>query len=354
MKRITALSMFLVLSACAIYADGAKIAVYEPKAITEPGYYYLTQGIESSNNPVIDILSDNVTLDLNEYTVSSTVLTNVLIDFSDHVNVKIQNGRLSGGSTAVYSNGTVASSCSLKKLDISGTGNNGIDLTTMFYTEIESCYVSALSGTGISVSASKSPKGGRIAENTVVAGINGLYLDQMNGAAIELNQVLQFGTISPGSGIYLGGPDNIILKNTIKGGGASSAGLNISTAAYGSMIKLNTVSGNNGIGLILAGDCCSMETCVLRANQGGGAIITGDDCVLSESSFTGNTGDGINVSGERNLIEKNLMGENSGYGIAFDSSSLDNAYRNNMLRGNTTGTVNDLGTGNTDNGGNIL
>jgi parallel beta-helix repeat protein len=66
------------------------------------------------------------------------------------------------------------------------------------------------------------------------------------------------------------------------------------------------------------------------------------------------TGHGIWVyQGQRNLIQGNEIEGNAGCGIALDASSGENAYRKNLLRGNSGGAVCDSGTGNTDAGGNI-
>lgn len=62
---------------------------------------------------------------------------------------------------------------------------------------------------------------------------------------------------------------------------------------------------------------------------------------------------GIEIHGSRNLIENNQITGNEGTGILFAKESSHNAFRWNMLRGNTEGPVIDYGTHNTDEGGNI-
>ena len=63
-----------------------------------------------------------------------------------------------------------------------------------------------------------------------------------------------------------------------------------------------------------------------------------------------NGGAGLGVSGSRNLIEGNQVKDNAACGISFGPPGTENAYRNNMLRGNAGGAVCGAAT---DAGGNI-
>ena len=87
-------------------------------------------------------------------------------------------------------------------------------------------------------------------------------------------------------------------------------------------------------------------------NGGAGIVLNSQGNRIAYNVLKGNRSDGLSVGGGiglDNLIEGNQIDSNTGCGIRF--SGADNAYRDNMLRGNAGGAVCGIAT---DAGGNIL
>src|SRR5438093_7812333 len=66
MKCVPAIALTLViLPAAPILADEARIPIFQPATITQPGYYILTRDLSPASGTAITIQSDGVTVDLN-------------------------------------------------------------------------------------------------------------------------------------------------------------------------------------------------------------------------------------------------------------------------------------------------
>ena len=83
-----------------------------------------------------------------------------------------------------------------------------------------------------------------------------------------------------------------------------------------------------------------------------GIWSTGDGSVIARNTVLHSAQHGLLIQGGRTLVEGNQASWNYGCGLSFTGSYGTNAYRDNMLRGNGTGSVCVPGT-NTDAGGNL-
>lgn len=88
-----------------------------------------------------------------------------------------------------------------------------------------------------------------------------------------------------------------------------------------------------------------------RANGGQGMELVGgcDNNHITKSFIISNTSDGIKLtaSDDRNIIEGNIINSNGGYGVNIAAASCDkNLVHGTQFSGNTSGTIQDLGTGN--------
>ena len=83
-----------------------------------------------------------------------------------------------------------------------------------------------------------------------------------------------------------------------------------------------------------------------------GILVENNGTVVTGNNVEGCASSGVYVfsTANRILVDRNVLELNSGCGLFFGSSG--NAYRDNMLRGNTGGAV--CGNANTDAGGNII
>ena len=148
-----------------------------PFSITQPGSYYLTHNLTVSSGDGIDINTNNVTLDLNGFTISSTAASatgyGIFLN-SGLRNITIANGCIQGGVTnngsGVYSgsgfgygigyfhNAPVAGVVNVlvSKLSFSGCQSYGIYLGVGDSTVVESCTVQTVGGIGIYATTMKS------------------------------------------------------------------------------------------------------------------------------------------------------------------------------------------------------
>src|ERR1019366_8416418 len=123
--------------------------------ITNSGSYYLTINLNVTNGDAITINTNQVTLDLNGFTISSTAIsangTGILIG-SGVIDITIFNGHIKGGVTynGTYSGGGFANgihdscpnpcSARIKGIWVSGCSINGIYLVSFGSTSvIEGC-----------------------------------------------------------------------------------------------------------------------------------------------------------------------------------------------------------------------
>jgi hypothetical protein len=134
-----------------------------PFTISNSGSYYLTKNLSVTTGGAITISADNVTLDLNGFTILSTSATAsgtaVLIN-GNRTNISISNGHIRGGTT--YSAGTFTGagfahgintlntplSVRVSHVSVSGVALNGIYLNNGS-TQVQSCTVNVAGSYGI-------------------------------------------------------------------------------------------------------------------------------------------------------------------------------------------------------------
>ena len=141
--------------------------------ISEPGSYYLTHNLTVSTGDGIDINTNDVTLDLNGFTIRSTSAsasgTGILLNngWSD---ITIGNGHIRGvgtnNSSGVFSGGgftygiktysAVPENVMVSRISVSGCRFDGISLSGQNSTEVEACTVRTVGGYGIIASTVKS------------------------------------------------------------------------------------------------------------------------------------------------------------------------------------------------------
>jgi hypothetical protein len=136
-----------------------------PFTINTPGSYYLTQSITVGGGNAITISSDDVALDLNGFTISSTANpaagSGVLLN-GTRTNIAIRNGRIKGQVTfdgSAYSgagflrgisgNATPLKNIAAVDLAVSGCQDEGIDLGSSYSSTVVRCVVHTVGGIGI-------------------------------------------------------------------------------------------------------------------------------------------------------------------------------------------------------------
>lgn len=137
-----------------------------PYFIFTPGSYYLTGNLAVSSGGAIAITANNVTLDLNGFTISSTAspaTSSAILLSGPRVNISIYNGHISSGVTnnasglifggIGFSNGISAvnpSNVRVKDVSVSGVLSDAIDISgSGGSTVVESCTVNVAGSHGI-------------------------------------------------------------------------------------------------------------------------------------------------------------------------------------------------------------
>jgi len=118
-----------------------------------------------------------------------------------------------------------------------------------------------------------------------------------------------------------------------------------------------TGSENSGHGMefISDNDQVTIVSCTMRDNTGRGLLSTATttDLSITSSTFVGNDSDGIELTAtsDRNTITNCHFRNNGAFGIDIANSNCDdNVISSNAFSGNTSGPINDSGTGTEING----
>src|SRR5437773_10485625 len=337
MRRTIAIALVVVAAAgTSLEADEGRISIFAQTIIVRPGYYILTRDIAASSGIVIGINSDGVTLDLNGHTISNlSTLSDDVVVYAGVRNVTIRNGRISGGLGGIsYASGAgVRARIRLEELNVINTIQNGIYAYGVEDLEVRSCQItgnSAQAG-GMYVAGGSSSFSGRFINNTIEThGQFGMFLYGLLGGEVRGNRSAWV-TGPNGTGLELNGTPgtphggNLVEGNAIIGG--QYAGIYVGGDCDANVI-VNNIIGGNGLGI--------------QAASSGNRI--------AENILSGNAGAGLSILGSRNLLEGNQVRDNHGCGLLFAAGATENAYRNNMVRGNDTALCGSA----TDAGGNII
>jgi hypothetical protein len=142
-----------------------------PYTITNPGAYYLTGNLPVSGGNAITIVTNGVTLNLNGFTISTTVAANtgILLSNNGAQDVTILNGHIQGGvkySAGSFSGsgfgsginvstpfGVNAANIHVSDVSVSGCGTNGIFIGVFPSTGVDHCNVYAINNTGTGIAA---------------------------------------------------------------------------------------------------------------------------------------------------------------------------------------------------------
>jgi len=254
--------------------------------ISQPGSYYLTTNIVTASTYAgngIEILANNVSLDLNGFSVSCTSTNTgtygIDIPYSQ-TNLVVRNGNLTGWSFGV----------------LSGSGYTGnLVLETL---NVANCNKAIYGGYGITLNGP-----------AVIRDCNAVG----NGIGISCNN-----NVSPDSSLITGctANHNSYYGIELSGGGTISG---------------CTANNNNNVGINIA------------FNQYG--YSTSDGCLVTKCTANNNV-DGIYIQGARNRVENNHAANNTAYGLFVDNGTggaTNNIIIGNSMAG--SGAANFLITG---------
>ena len=295
-----------------------------PFTISAGGSYYLTTNLTVSAGDAITIAADNVTLDLNGFTIRSTAAsatgTGILLNGGLR-NLTLANGFIQGGVTnngsGVYSGGGFANGIYFSgnaplnvlasRLSISGCSVYGIYLLNGNSTVVEACAVRTVGGYGIVASTIKSCA-------AMDCGNTAIYGDEVSDSRGQCS--------GSSSGLYA------ITAQNCNGYSGSGSCLVATTAqnCYG-----QSTSGD-GLDTTTAQNCYGQSTSSYGLSIGGNALncygvstsgyglyaIAAQNC----SGYSSGNGDGIYTT-----TAQNCYGYSGGTGIGlFASKTASGCY----------------------------
>ena len=245
-----------------------------PFTIVNSGSYYLTTNLTVSSGNAVIIVPNNVTLDLNGYTIASTTPsaagTGILLA-GCNANIAILNGFITGGVTnngsvyggsgfgyGIYYAGNNPSNVRVSHISVSGCLNDGISLYTISSTIVESCTVNTVGGTGIyaqTVSDSTAINCGTYGINSGTA-LNCADFNAVNVGIYTCEANNCYGYSSNSYGLYASTANNC-RGYSVNGVGLSTAVANncLAFSTTNTALSANTATGcygqsSSGTGLI--------------------------------------------------------------------------------------------------------
>ena len=231
MKCVPAIALALViLPAAPILADEARIPIFQPTTITQPGYYVLTRDLSPASATAITIQADNVTVDLNGRAINSAPSQGAIAVNGAFQNVTIRNGRLLGGDFGVNAVASAPGTVNLRveRVETRNTAFVGVQVFGAGIVQVISCRITDSGGdaTYILPQTGGTAFTGQFIDN-VIDNVGRFGLDVGGGRGVEVrgNVITRFGTTTPrvfglilGSG-FGGGGGNMVEGNVVRGVG---------------------------------------------------------------------------------------------------------------------------------------
>ena len=260
--------------------------------ITQPGSYYLTTNLIA--NFGIIILANDVNLDLNGFTVTTTTNSDGIYIENTVRNLCIRNGTVSQcGSDGI--DASLASNSQFDHLRLEGNAVRGLICG-------DNCLVTACGAYSNAASATFN--------GAIIVGANCVVRD----CTADTNR---------GIGIFGGGGGTVITGCSAQGN--LGAGID---ALAGSTVRDCTAVNNAGQG-IGVGDACVVSFCSAQTNQSDG-IAAGIGCTINGCSAVSNTGNGFKLGSESTVSGCTASQNNAdGIQVAYSCLVKDNTCGSN-------------------------
>lgn len=285
--------------------------------ITAPGSYYLSANVVGvAGRHGIHIASDNVTLDLNGFSVIGAVGAGDGITQPNtgvyHRNIEVRNGVIRswpGSGINLQTDGS-----RFENLRLSNNTLAGLNLNGSLSVLVRGCTILDCQG------------GGLFAGNaTIVEHVSVVYTLTMGdapGMSVADGSAVRFCTVRGvrGTGILAGG-SSTITDNTVSS--ARADGINVGPR---STVARNTVTGSTATGIVLSGAGCLVADNTLAGNAQGstthGGIVSSHNNHRIDSNTLSSNGVGIRLTGTGSLITRNTFRQNTANYTISASNSL--------------------------------
>lgn len=251
-----------------------------PFNITQSGSYYLTGNLSVATGTAINITTDNVSLDLNGYTISSTANPAsgyaVAITGTGLRNFNIRNGHVRSGTTGSGGSYTqlgflagiyavnVPTNVTVSEITVSGTGLHGIDFSSDSNVVVERCGVDTCSARGILAGTIHNCW----ARNTGAAALSASTISGSRGVCSSTGAGVDADNASNSSGQSSGGIGLVASDTALNCTGVSFSGVGLQAE-----VALNCRgTSNSNVGLVAT----NATNCSAASNSGAqGMLIAG-------------------------------------------------------------------------------
>ncbi|MFK7895251.1 MAG: hypothetical protein AB8G23_05425 [Myxococcota bacterium] len=250
-----------------------------------PGSYRLTSNLIIPNENTSGIIynASDVSIDLNNFGIIRSGCEN------NSLCIPVAGTGFGIGKTG-FDNARV----SIKNGRVIGMGARGLDLAN--HSEVARMHLSSNGLDGLST------------------GVDSM----VEKCLVSLNS--EFGIISPKS---------VISENSVSGNGLTGI-----SAGSGSIVIRNAVKSNGDQGINAGIGSTVSANNVFRNGTSGISVTSGSS--VSDNTIRDNASHGV-IAGADSYIYGNTVSSNGGYGLLLVPSDV--SYRNNMISGNTAGTV---------------
>ena len=293
--------------------------------ITLPGSYYLTGNVSvTPGQSGIEIVANNVTIDLNGFTISPLLagsLDGIVEDTTNfsHFNIVIRNGTISGMGGNGINLGDNSSNHRIER--VNATNNGAIGIRFGYNGVVESCQAYSNDSSGIVCFGSNSLIHSCTAYDNGGSGII------LTGAG-TITDCTSMNNVSVG---FRTGPGATVGRCTARLNGFD--GFDLGSSAT---IDACAAYDNGGDG-IDASTNCTITNCTVAFSTDNGILAVGSG-VISNCSAYANTADGIRVANDT-LVRGNLCDSNgnSGDGAGIHATGSDNRIEGNHCSDNDRG-----------------
>ena len=340
----------LPLAGSLIYASEGKIPLWEPTTIMAPGNYIVTRDISTAAGPALDILTENVTVDLNGFTLRTADPTAPVVRFApeptepshDENAFHLFDGALFGGTYGLLVLNDGLRNVRLHRLQIGGSTEAAVKVENVGSFEARGIVViDTKIGFDLLSQVPDAVRTARISESSIQADVGiqctGLTCDIRKNSivscsmGIRVNDALLGGTASqnsinvPGSNCFFNPqpePPAIGVTNS-PGYTATHNRINAELIAAGI---------NHGIQIGMGSNDAFLMDNEITGFSGNGIQVMANDALIFGNQVNRNGGHGLAIGGENNLMDRNRTAANGGDGL--NVSTAGQIYRNNVLLGN--------------------
>ena len=365
----------LALLAGAAAADEGRVPLWEPTVIQKPGSYVVTRDIQATNEIVLSIEVDGVTVDLNGFTLSSTSsqlpAVRVTGTAGMQKGVTLRNGRVTGGLHGIHGTaGNVPRRIEVRGVHVDSALDTGILIEDP--SDVVLCDGSVRNvqhGIQLGPTGTTALSCVGAVDSAVVRGyLSAAWRDDLLCACTrcwlaDVRVVLP--PIGPdpdptGRIRLVDAPGSVIRDIELVMGDPSPQPNIVLERSAGVLLERNVLSGTGAAAPGAAGILADATSKHLRivgnvlSGMSGDAIqVHAAGAQIYDNQVSGNAGHGIALFGQNALVDANKVFGNTGAGLYFGPNAALHAYRANMLRGNTGGAVGGNPQGGDDAGGNI-